>query len=205
MRLAKIWTSDGLPLDLEEVKLDLRVDSSDDDATVERMIRAAADFAEIRTGYVFAPGTYYATADDWNCAFPYCDRGRVEIPKGPLREVNAISYMSGNDAWTDVDLADFLILKRKKTFTVAPLSTFDAPDLFVCMDAIRISFDAGFDPVDGDSALSGDPLPIDAGLKTMLTMLVGHYYKNRELFEADKLGEIEQGAGSLLGAYRQFY
>lgn len=205
MQLVKVFTSNGLPLNLEETKLDLRVDSSDDDETLLRMIRAAGDFAERRTGYVFNPGTYHAFFDDWDAAFNCKDRFRLELLRGPLRALNAVSYLTGNDVWADADLADFLVSRREKSFFVTPLDTFTAPDLFACVDGVRLSFDAGFDPDDMDTGLSGEDKPLDAGLKTMLTMLVGHFYKNRELFEADKMGDLELGAGSILGAYRQFY
>lgn len=205
MRLSKIWTSESLPLDLDEVKLDLRVDSNDDDGTISRMISAAADFAEIRTGLVFAAGTYEVLFDDFDCCFPCRDRGIREFHRAPLRSVNAISYLSGNAEYTDLDLADFMVSNRGKSFAIGPLSTFSAPTLFEGFDCVRVTFDAGYDPADQDSGLSGDPIPLPGGLKTMLTMIVGHYYKNRELFDADKIGALELGAGSLLGAYRQFW
>lgn len=205
MLLSKIWTSDGLPLDLEEVKLALRVDSSDEDGVVTRMIRAAADFAEERTGQVFAAGSYHVLFDDWGCCFPCKDGFRREIFRGPLREVTGVSYLSANGVYTATDLASFLISNRGKSFTITPLTDFDAPDLFMSNDGVRLEFDSGFDPADGDSNLSGEVIPLGGGLKHMLTMLVGHYYKNRELFEADKMGDLTLGAGSILGAYRQFW
>lgn len=202
MQLVKTWTSAALPLNLEDVALDLRLDSDDDLTTLERMIRAAGDFLEKRTGFVINAGTYRAIFNDWYCAFPCAP---LEIMRAPFRSLNSISYLSAKDTWTDVSLDDFQTSERGKSFLVTALSTFDPPDLFLCVDSVRVEFDAGVDPDSGDSNLSGDPKPMDADVKTILTMLVGHFYKNRELFDADKVAQIELSAGSLLGSLRQFW
>jgi uncharacterized phiE125 gp8 family phage protein len=205
VQLVKIWTSDNVPLDVDEVMLDLRVDSDDDRTTITRMIRAAGDFLEKRTGYVINAGTYRAIFNDWCDLFP-CPPTR-EICRAPFRGLNSISYLAARDDWQGVDVEDFQVSERQKSFLITALSTFDpgivAP--FICVDSIRVEFDAGFDPVDVDSNVSGEPRELEDGLKTLMTMLVGHYYKNRELFEADKIAQIEVGAGSMLGAYRQFW
>jgi hypothetical protein len=93
--------------------------------------------------------------------------------------------------------------RRGKSFLIKPLSTFKPPNLFSDFDSIRIIFTAGFDAED---SFFGDPLfPIEGDVKVLLHMLAGHFYKNRELFEADKLSEVEASAGSLLGAHRTFW
>jgi uncharacterized phiE125 gp8 family phage protein len=201
--LRKVLSSQALPLDLEAIKLDLRVDSSDENATLERMIRGAAAFLERRTGWAVIPARYHAVYSEWPC-------GPQEIYRAPLRDLLDIEYLSAANTWSPVDVADFQVSRRQKSFIVQALTTFEAPSLFTDLDSVRFVFDAGFD-IEGDDSSGidssfhtdeSDPLPMDDDVRVLLTMLVGHWYQNRELFLADKMTEIEERAGSLLGAHR---
>jgi len=196
VEIIKTQVSEALPIPLEDLKLDLRVDSSDEDDTISRMARAAGAFLEIRTGWSVIPGTYQVLL----CEFP-C--GPLEIYRSPLRDLESIEYLSAADTWDTVDLADFQISRRRKSFVIAPLSTFVAPTLFTDLDSVRITFTAGFDAE--DSSFGDGTQPIDDGVRTLMTMLVAHWYQNRELFLADKGAQIEEKAGSMLGAYRTFW
>lgn len=202
--LLKTSVSDATPIDLEEVKLDLRIDTNDANATLDRMIRAAGDFLEIRTGFVVNPGQYEALFGSWGDCFCHPNMTR-EFMRFPLRALESIEYLTAADTWEEADVTDFQVSKRAKSFILRPWPSFTAPNVFGCFDSIRVRFEAGFDTRDADTDIVGDPPRIPDGLKNVLIMLVGHYWKNRELFEADKLAEIQVGAGSMLGAYRQFW
>ena len=192
MQIVKILTSEALPVPLEDVQLDLRVDSEDDADTVERLIRAAGSFLEIRTGWSVIPGNYTALLSEWPC-------GPLEIYRAPLRELESIEYLSDVDTWTEVDVAEFQLSRRKKSFVISPLSTFIAPTLFTCLDSVRINFAAGFDA--GDSAFGDGSYPIEDGMRTLLTMFVAEGYKNRELGSA----MLENRWSAMLAAYRTFW
>jgi uncharacterized phiE125 gp8 family phage protein len=192
----KISTSAAFPVPLEDIKLDLRVDSDDEDEMVQRCARGAAAFLEKRTGWALIPGTYQATLGEW-----FCDP--LEIWKAPFRELESVEYLSAADTWTDVDLSNFRTSQREKSFLVIPAAAFTRPAVFQCVDSIRLTFTAGFDVE--DSSFGNGDFPIDDGIKTLLIMLIAHWYKNRELFLADKEAEIIERAGSLLGAYRTYY
>lgn len=196
MQLLKVWTSDALPVELDDVKLDLRVDSDDDDDTLERMIRGAASFLERKSGFALIPGRFEALFSEWPCR-------PVEILRAPLRDLETIAYLSAADTWTEVDTADFQISRRKRSFMLSPLPAFSAPTLFTCLDSVRVRFEAGFDV--NDTGVSGESFPLEDGMRSLLIALVGHFYQNRELFAANKIGQIEQGAVTMLGAYRQIW
>lgn len=200
--LRKVQSSNALPIPLEDVKLDLRVDSDDEDATIERMIRAAASFLERRTGWTVLPARYHAVYSQWPCE-------PQEIYRAPLRELVAVEYLSATNTWTEVDVDNFQVSKRQKSFVIAPLSTFEAPDLFTDMDSVRFIFEAGFD-IDGDaesefSDNEADELPMDPDVKVLLIMLVGELYKTRELSAQDQEAAMAKAAGSMLGAHRTFW
>lgn len=198
-RIRKISTG-ALPVDVEEIMEDLRVDDPDDDrATVERMARAACAFIETRTGYSMLPTVFELTGSQWWSGCP------LEILMGPLREIEAVSYLEARDTWVDVDQVDYWTAVGPRDFFLRFLDTFARPTLWQREDCIRIRFQTGFDAFDE----SGGDLPIEDGLRTVLLMVTGHYYQNREMLGlADAkygLQAVELGATSLLGAYRQFW
>lgn len=191
----KMSRLDILPIDMDAVMLDLRIDSDDEEDTVRRMAFGAADFLERRTGFVLVPGAYQVDLPGWWS-------GPLEIRRGPLRELTSVKYLV--DASTeDTAAADgFYVEERDRDFTIRTLTTFTRPALWSEVHRVRLAFNAGFRADDeSDAGLQAPP----DGLVTTWLMLTGHYYKNRELFMAGKLEEIELGAGSLLGAYRTFW
>jgi len=197
-QLRKISTG-GLPVTVDEVCEDLRVDDPDDEAdTVERFCRGACAFIERRTGYVMLPTVYELSASQWWT-------GAVDVLRGPLREVTEVEYQSDRDVWDPIDPLQFWTSREARSFKLRFLSDFDRPALWQPEDCVRVRFSAGFDAAD---ETSGD-LPIEDGLRTVLLMVTGHYYRHREMLGAADpkygLAAVELGATSLLGQYRQFW
>lgn len=198
-QLRKVSTGD-LPVSIDEILLDLRVDDPEDEAeTVERLARAACAFIEKRTGFALLPTVYELTASQWWV-------GGLEVYRGPLREFESIEYQGSRNVWTAVDELAYWTSGAARSFTVRLLSDFNRPTLWQQEDCVRARFSAGF-----DSAGSGEPgeHPIEDGLRTILMMVTGHYYRNREMLGAADpkygLQAVELGATSLLGQYRQFW
>lgn len=192
----KMTRDDGLPIPIEDLMLDLRVDSDHEAETLERIQRGACDFLERRTGYVLIPGTYQLTLPGWWS-------GPMEIMRGPLREVDSVTYLAGPNDWQAADLDGFYVSDDARSFTVRPLSSFDRPQLWSEVGQVRLQFQAGYGTSD-ESGSDAFEAP-EPGLLTVLTMTCGHYYKNRELFDAGKLEQLELGAMAFLGVYRQFW
>lgn len=199
MEIRRIDSEEGLPVSLEDLREDLRFDDDDDDGTLTRMAQTAAGLIERRSGYVLIPGTFEATPDcleAWN------------IMRSPFRSLDAIEAMTGKNDWTAIDVNEFQVIEKARGFNIAPFPTFEPPTLYVPTGSLRIRFSAGFDlaPSSSESDASGDTdHPIDPTVRGVFIALVGHYVKNRELFEADKLTEIESTAGGLLNAIRTFW
>lgn len=197
-QLRKISTGD-LPVTVDEICEDLRVDDPDDEAaTVERLCRGACAFIERRTGFVMLPTVYELSASQWWT-------GAVDVLRGPLREVSEVEYQSDRDVWDPVDPLQFWTSREARSFKLRFLSEFERPALWQPEDCVRVRFSAGFDAADE----TGGDLPIEDGLRTVLLMVTGHYYRNREMLGAADpkygLAAVELGATSLLGQYRQFW
>lgn len=207
--MRKLSTSAGFPIALDEILFDLRVDSDDEAKTVQRMARAAAAFLEKRSGFAILQGRYEAKFSDWNIVAPW------EFMRAPLRGLVEISWLDGSQSppdWVTVDLGKFFVTDLEKSFLVVPLQGITMPTVWAPFNGIRVRFNAGYDillesGVDQESGEGDDEaeLPIPDDLRTTLLMLTGHFYENRELFAADKIGEVELSAGSLLGSNRQYW
>jgi len=191
--LVKVLTSEALPISLDELKHDLRVDSDDDDDSILRMAQAAGAFLERRTGISVIPGRYEALLSEWFCE-------PLELYRHPVREMESIEYLEALNTWTAVDLTNFQQSRRGKSFLVNPLPTFTPPNLFTCFDSVKLTFTAGFDAED---STFGDALfPIEADVKTLLHMAVGEIYKVREMSAQDQEAAMARAVGSWLGAHR---
>lgn len=206
--IRKIQTSTSFPIDIDDVKLDLRVDSDDEDETIRRLMFGAAAFLERRTGIAFVPGRYEAHFDDWWSFGPW------EFHRAPFRSLVELAWLDGNASpptWSSVGLESVFVSPRSTSFLVAPHSTFSGPAVWAPFNGVRLRFDAGFDVpaesgVDPQSeADDGEELPIEDDASMLLMATIAHFYANRELFLADKLAQVEASAGNLLNSRRKFW
>lgn len=191
----KLTTMEELPVSIDDLVLDLRVDSDEEDETLARMERGAAAWLERRTGYVVSPGTYQVDLAGW---WPDV----AEVMRGPLRQLDSVSYLDAAGASVDADLSQFWVQEEDRSFTVKALSSFTRPPLWSEVQRVRLTFSAGF-------RLPSETAPglvaLEDGLRTILIMMTGHLYKNRELFAAGKLEALDDYGRTLLGTYRQFW
>lgn len=199
MDIRRLSSVDGLPVDLDALKLDLRIDDDDDDDTLVRMSQAAAALIERRSGYVLIPGTFEALVDSIfgdECGHIY---------RTPFREVVSLQAMTGRNEWTDLDVEGFRVIESEKFWQLQPFPGVECPALYTFDRGIRLRFQAGFDvAAESESSGSGD-LPANPLVRGVFIALVGHYYENRELFAADKMSEIESTSGGMLNAIRTFW
>src|SRR6185503_18504563 len=73
------------PVTLADAKLHLKVDTSDDDALIARLITAARASAEWHTGRALNTQGWILWLDCW----PQC--GVIEIPLSPLQRVSTVT------------------------------------------------------------------------------------------------------------------
>lgn len=193
----KVASSRELPVALQDIMRDLRVDASGEKDSVERMARAACAMIERRTGFVLIPGTYEVDMPGWW-------GGGLKIIRGPLRELTGVSYLDADGSRVEASAASFYAAGGDRWFEVTALSTFSRPALWSEIQNVRLTFEAGFAVPSEASADPAMPM-LDDGLVTMMIMLTHHFYENRRLFEAGAMETLENGAQGLLGTYRTFW
>lgn len=195
--IEKILTVDALPVPIEEIAEDLRVDDPGDDAgKLRRAAQGAGDLLEKITAYAFLPGLY-------RVLMPSFWTGGMTLHRGPYRAGTAlVEAMTGRDAWTAVPTDQTYATAADRAFTLHILSTFSAPALWTEVPQVRLSFEAGFDS-DAESGF----MPIPPGLRQLFIATTGHFYQNIELGEAEAVARAtrEPGLASAINAYRWFW
>lgn len=186
---------DPLPIALDELKLDLRIDDSDEDDTLKRNQLTAAGMIEVRSGAVLVPGTFEAL-------FNPCDR--ILVPRFPLREVTSIAAMTGRNDWTEQEIDDFRVLELAQDFVLSPFPGYVSPSFYVASNSLRVQFSAGYGAaLSGES--SGQAVEMPALYRGVLTAITGALFENRGLGEADSQFRVEQSMAGLLNSIRRFW
>lgn len=193
----------ALPLPLVEFMDHLRIDDDEaEEAVVAGMALAACAFIEKRTGWVLLPTEYEVVMSGWH--------GDLRIGRGPLRGDCHLSVRTSRDTWTDIPDADLWTTSHGREFVLRHVEgSAQMPTPWQTQDCVRLRFACGYDSY-SDITPAPAPVagPIEDGLRMILLLVTGHYYKNREMLgaggPANGTEVVELGATSLLAAYRKF-
>lgn len=156
------------PVTLAEVKAHIRVDHTDEDASVADMIRAAShrfDGRDGSLGLCLITQSWTLTLDAFTA--------EIAIPLPPCQSIDAITYVDPDGATQTLDAGAYQVfgLGSADGAKVRPAYGTSWPAIRNQPDAVAITFTAGFGDNPGDI-----PEPI----RTAIKMRVGHLYENRE-------------------------
>jgi len=90
---SKVVESTSMPVTLEEAKLHLKVDGTDEDSIITAYILAATKVCEEYTGLSFTEQTRTIELPN----FP-CNSKGIPIPYGPVISIDAFGYLDADDA-----------------------------------------------------------------------------------------------------------
>lgn len=174
------------PITLDEAKAHLKVDTSDDDALITRLIAAARARAEWHTGRAFVTQSWIFWLDEW----PIC--GAVEIPLPPLQQVTAVTTYDRGDNAATLDPANYQVDAASqpgrlalKNGVVPPVANLRS------VNAIAIAFDAGY-----GAAASDVPAPLAEAILEIVAELYVH--------RGDGPEGLSLASQALLAPYRVF-
>jgi len=157
------------PISLADAKAQMRIDSTDDDAEVDRVMRAAAEFfaASIAGGRTWTPTVFDLTEG----GFPL-GRDRLYLPSPPLASVTSVSYYdTAGDAQTLEETTDFTVMAPSdEQGWIVPIVNTYWPTTQDRDDALTVRFTAGY--------ADRDAVPERA--KHAIRLLFGHWWENRE-------------------------
>lgn len=180
---AKVTTHPTVePLDLTEVKLYLRVDTSADDDLIDAMITAARESVELYTSRALVTQTVTQKLDKFPVfGFP--------LSMHPVQSITSITYKDSNGNTqtlsTDVymldnyDLPSSVVLKHNQTF----------PDTYFEANAVTVVYVAGDTVQD-----------VPKAIKQAMLLTIADFYENRTNY----VKRLPTAAEYLLNQYRVF-
>jgi uncharacterized phiE125 gp8 family phage protein len=152
------------PVSLADAKAHLKIDTTDDDALIARVIAAARARAEWHTGRALVTQSWTLWLDCWPLA------GTIEIPLPPLQSVTAVTTYARDDSAAVLSAALYTVDAASAPARLALKPGAAPPTDLRAINGIGIAFTAGY----GDSA---DDVP--ALLTQAILSLVAFLYENR--------------------------
>jgi uncharacterized phiE125 gp8 family phage protein len=180
-----------LPVSLEEVKLHLREDSSEQDELITIFIRAATEHAQTFTGRALVDQEWELTLD----AFPASE---LRIPLAPLIAVTSIKYDDGiGDEQTLPTEAYRVDMRADEASWIVPVSAW--PATLSGINAVRVRFRVGYEM----SSDSPDASTVPPEIKVAIMLMVGTMYEHRETVVVGRtVGQMPWSAEQLLRGKR---
>jgi uncharacterized phiE125 gp8 family phage protein len=172
-----------MPITLAEAKLQLRVDSSDDDVLIQRFIDAAGAHVERYTGQLL-------TRRQVTFAFDQFDPDGLEVPAWPAPALGTVTYL--DPGGVTQTLTGARLIARRYRPRLMPATGTSWPATGAGSEAILVQVTAGY-----DAGL------VAADLVAAILMLVAHWYRNREAVNVGNIvSEIPLGVDALLAPHR---
>lgn len=148
------------PVDLETVKLHVRVDGFTEDGLLDSYLQAARQHIEAVTRYQLVTATYRLDL----LAFP----ALLRLPRPPLQSVTTVGYTdSAGDSQTLVNTA-YRVATSVIPAYIEPVDSW--PTVTEGPTAVQITYVAGF----------GLPQQIPSVYKSLLLLLIADMYEHRE-------------------------
>lgn len=163
--LELVTAPSALPLSLAEAKAQMRVEHSDDDALINRLIAVAVAYVDVQGALGAAMITQI-----WG-QWVGQNAGTVRLLLGPFQAVTAVKYYDIDNALQTATLSNFQIVGTKNNKTISPKTGFNWPTTFQRDDAIKIEYRIGFGNASTD---------VPQNIRHAMLMLIGFHYENRE-------------------------
>jgi uncharacterized phiE125 gp8 family phage protein len=143
MRVETFAGPAALPLDMEAVKVELRIDADEQDDYVTRLIGAAAAYFEKETGYALIT----RTLDAFLRQFPKATNIRLPFP--PLISVTSVTtcFLGVDELW---DSSNYHVDHSARHGSVVLIPGTEWPDGVLFPPGVTIRYDTGFGAAGSD-------------------------------------------------------
>jgi uncharacterized phiE125 gp8 family phage protein len=186
MALFKIAEPALEPVTVADARSWLRISHTSEDTLIADLISAARQDVENQTGLSLISQQWRMTMDHWP------DGDKVELPRGPVTAVIAVTVYAANGTPTIAPIADYLLDMRTEP---ARLMFEKRGNPGRRMNGIEVDFSTGF-------GATGTSVP--DMLNRAILLLVAHWYEFRGAFRAsDQPVSYPDGYLPLLRPYRK--
>lgn len=182
MAIKRVAAPDVEPVDIDEAKDHLNIDSNDKDALIGTYISAARAHIEDYCHTAVARAL-------WELAYDAFPSAGIEIPKAPLLSIASVKYDDVDGVEQTVDTADYYVDLISQFGWVIPASTW--PSTISAANSVRVRFYAGY---------ADDEVPLP--LKQATLLLVGHFFEHREPVTTTAISTLPLSVEALIGPYR---
>jgi uncharacterized phiE125 gp8 family phage protein len=176
------------PITLAEAKAQMRVEHTDDDTLITRLIKVAVAYTDVKG--VLGQAMITQKWGQWIGANPAQE---VKLILSPMQSVTAVKYYDADGVLQDDDVNNYNVFGTETYSVISPKSGFSWPTTQQRGDAIRIDYEIGY----GDATTD-----VPETIRHALMLLVSHWYENREQSQMDALNDIPFGFMELMNIHR---
>lgn len=151
------------PVSLAEIKRNLRIDHSDDDADLQSKVRSAREQAEDRLGRALIRQGWKVTLDSFPAA--------VVLERVPVIEVQSVRFRDQAGVWQTLLPADYVVDTVREPGFVVPAVGKAWPATDGGINAVEVTYWAGY-----GTAATDVPEP----LRQWIMLAAGELYARRE-------------------------
>jgi len=175
------------PVSLDEAKAHMRVDGTDSDLTVQRLVSAATDYVD--GDGVLGRAMITQTWAQWVPQSP----GRVRLVMGPFQSLTSVEYYDADGALQSAVANDFRAEQSRDIVEIVPKENATWPGTQTRPDAIKITYVAGY----GDAATD-----VPEAIRHAILLLAAHWYERREAAGEVSLTDTPMAFDALIGRHR---
>ncbi len=181
-----------LPVMVSEAKEQSRIDTSAEDALVERLIGSATDHIEGPYGIGVC-----LVEQTWELKLDYFPRV-IELPLFPVLSVDKVEYEDGDGVIQTVDASTYRVDTHSNPARISLEWNQSWPLPRRVAGAVTVTFQAGYAQDNGDYTAN-----IPDSLRHAVLLLAAHWYENREgVVVGATASELPMAVESLISKYR---
>lgn len=180
------------PVSLDEAKLHLRIDHSEEDALIAGLIGAARRHIEET---VLSRALITQTWELYLDRFPA--KAIIKLPRPPLQSVESIKYTLEDGSEATFSASNYIVDNVSEPGRIVLKRDASWPaDTLIPVNGVKVTFAAGY----GD-----DPADVPDPIKQAMLLLIGDLYENREesiVVQGLQVQRLPFGVQSLLYGYQ---